>query len=75
MVRYEADPPPQSPNWFQRWIWHPTRVDPPENSGETLVRFAMNLVRVAAVLFVLKLLVLFLFFWIGIIAAILLRGQ
>jgi DNA-directed RNA polymerase subunit RPC12/RpoP len=36
------------------WIWQPTRIDPPENSGETLIRFVLNLLRLGLVIFVVK---------------------
>lgn len=49
-----------------RWIWHPTRIDPPENSGETLIRFFLNLLRLGLVVFVVK--------WVLIIAFLILCG-
>ena len=57
-------------SWLPAWIWHPTRVDPPENSGETIVRFICNILRALLAILVVKwLLILVLFLIVGIIFA------
>jgi hypothetical protein len=59
-VRY-ADPEViyAGDSWLPRWLWHPTRIEPPENSGETVIRFVCNLLRVSLAIFVIKLVLLF----------------